>query len=78
VPGTLQFYAYANGSASNDVTSSVTWNSSNQQVASIGSGSSSAGLVTATATGTTNITATITNTTTGQQVSSQTVVLTVQ
>ncbi len=76
--GTLQFYAYANGSANNDVTQSVTWTSSNTQVAGISSGSSSGnGLATAVAAGTTNITATITNTTTGQLVSSQTIVLTV-
>ncbi|MGC2111615.1 MAG: Ig-like domain-containing protein [Candidatus Korobacteraceae bacterium] len=77
VPNTLQFFAYANGSASNDVTSSVSWTSSNTSVATIGSGSSSAGLVTSVAAGSTNITATTTNSTTGQMVSSQTVVLTV-
>jgi len=77
VPGQLQLYAYANGSASNDVTSAVSWNSSNTSVATIGSGSSSAGTISATAAGTTNITATTTNSTTGQQVSSQTLVVTV-
>jgi trimeric autotransporter adhesin len=78
VPNTLPFYAYANGSAQNDVTQSVTWTSSNTQVASISSGSSSGnGVATAVAAGTTNITATITNTTTGQLVSSQTIALTV-
>ena len=76
--GTLQFYAYANGSAQNDVTQSVTWTSSNTQVATISSGGTSGnGLAQAVAAGTTNITATITNTTTGQLVSSQTIVLTV-
>ncbi len=77
--GSLQFYAYANGSANNDVTQAVTWSSSNSStVASISSGNSSGnGLASAVAAGTTNITATATNTTTGQQVTSQTVVLTV-
>ena len=76
--GTLQFFAYANGSAQNDVTQSVTWTSSNTQVATISSGGTSGnGLAQAVAAGTTNITATITNTTTGQLVSSQTIVLTV-
>jgi uncharacterized protein YjdB len=76
--GTLQFYAYANGSAANDVTQSVTWTSSNTSVATMSSGGTSGnGLASAVAAGTTNITATITNTTTGQLVSSQTVVLTV-
>lgn len=76
--GTLQFYAYANGSAQNDVTQSVTWTSSNTGVATIASGGTSGnGLAQAVTAGTTNITATITNTTTGQLVSSQTIVLTV-
>ena len=77
--GTLQFYAYANGSAKNDVTQAVAWSSSNSgTVASISSGNSSGnGLATAVAAGTTNITATTTNTATGQLVSSQTIVLTV-
>jgi uncharacterized protein YjdB len=76
--GTLQFFAYANGSAQNDVTQSVTWTSSNTMVATISSGGTSGnGLATAVAAGTTNITATTTNTTTGQLVSSQTIVLTV-
>lgn len=76
--GQLQFYAYANGNAANDVTQSVTWSSSNSTVASISSGGTSGnGLATASSAGTTNITATTTNTTTGQLVSSQTVVLTV-
>ncbi len=76
--GTLQFYAYANGSAQNDVTQSVTWTSSNTSVATISSGGTSGnGVASAVAAGTTNITATITNTTTGQLVSSQTIVLTV-
>jgi uncharacterized protein YjdB len=78
VPNTLQFFAYANGSAQNDVTQSVTWTSSNTSVATISSGGTSGnGLVSAITAGTTNITATITNTTTGQLVSSQTIVLTV-
>ena len=76
--GTLQFFAYANGSAQNDVTQSVTWTSSNTSVATIASGGTSGnGLASAVAAGTTNITATTTNTTTGQRVSSQTIVLTV-
>jgi len=76
--GTLQFFAYANGSGSNDVTQSVTWTSSNTSVATISSGGTSGnGLASAVAAGTTNIVATITNTTTGQLVSSQTIVLTV-
>ncbi len=78
-PATLQFYAYANGDASNDVTQSVIWTSSNPSVAAISSGLSSGnGLATSVAAGTTNITATITNSTTGQVVISQTIVLTVQ
>jgi uncharacterized protein YjdB len=76
--GTLQFYAYANGSASNDVTQAVTWTSSNTNVASISSGNSSGnGLASAVSAGTTNITATTTNSATGQIVNSQTIVLTV-
>jgi hypothetical protein len=76
--GTLQFFAYANGSAQNDVTQSVTWTSSSQGVATIASGGTSGnGLASAVGPGTTNITATTTNTTTGQLVSSQTIVLTV-
>jgi trimeric autotransporter adhesin len=76
--GTLQFYAYANGSASNDVTQAVTWSSSNTGVATIASGGTSGnGLASAVAAGTTNITATTTNTATGALVSSQTIVLTV-
>lgn len=76
--GSLQFYAYANGSASNDVTQAVTWTSSNTSVATISSGGTSGnGVASAVAAGTTNITATTLNTTTGQQVSSQTIVLTV-
>jgi uncharacterized protein YjdB len=74
LPGTLQFYAYANGSTSNDVTSSVTWNLSNgNTVGSISSG----GLLTATNPGTTNVTATTTNTTTGQPVTSLPITVTV-
>jgi trimeric autotransporter adhesin len=79
VPNTLQFFAYSNGSASNDVTQAVTWTSSNTNVATISSGLPDGnGLATSVATGTTNITATTTNSTTGQVVSSQTIVLTVQ
>ena len=78
IPNTLQFFAYANNSSSNDVTQSVSWSSSNTQVATISSGLSSGnGLATSVAAGTTNITATTTNTTNGQRVSSQTIVLTV-
>jgi hypothetical protein len=78
-PATLQFFAYANGSAANDVTQAVTWTSSNTQVATISTGLSSGnGLATSVAAGTTNITASTTNTTTGQTVNSQTIVLTVQ
>lgn len=74
----LQFYAYGNGDASNDVTQSVTWSSSNPSVATISSGLASGnGLVTSVAPGTTSITATTTNSA-GQAVNSQTVVLTVQ
>jgi uncharacterized protein YjdB len=77
-PATLQFYAYADGDASNDVTQGVTWTSSNQSVATISSGLSSGnGLVTGVAAGTTNITASTTNST-GQVVNSQAIVLTVQ
>jgi uncharacterized protein YjdB len=77
-PATLQFYAYANGDASSDVTQSVTWSSSNPSVATIGSGLSSGnGLVTSVAAGTTNITANTSNSA-GQVVNSQTIVLTVQ
>ncbi len=78
-PNTLQFYAYANGSANNDVTNAVNWTSSNTQVASISTGlTSGSGLATSVAPGTTNITATTTNSATGQKVTSQTIVLTVQ
>ncbi len=74
----LQFYAYANGEASNDLTQSVTWTSSNPTVATISNGLSSGnGLATSVAAGTTNITATTTNSA-GQVVNSQTIVLTVQ
>jgi Bacterial Ig-like domain (group 2) len=58
VPATLQFYAYANGSASQDITNAVTWSSSNTGVATISTGlSSGSGLATSVATGTTVITA---------------------
>jgi trimeric autotransporter adhesin len=77
-PAALQFYAYGNGDASNDVTQSVTWSSSNPGVATVSSGLSSGnGLATSVAAGTTNITATTTNSA-GQVVNSQTIVLTVQ
>jgi uncharacterized protein YjdB len=77
-PATLQFYAYANGDASNDLTQTVTWTSSNPAVATISSGLSAGnGLATGVAAGTTNITATTTNSA-GQVVNSQVIVLTVQ
>ncbi len=77
-PATQQFYAYANGDASSDVTQSVTWTSSNPGVATVSSGLSSGnGLATSVAAGTTNITATTTNSA-GQVVNSQSIVLTVQ
>ena len=57
-PNTLQFYAYANGSASQDITNAVTWKSSNTNVATISTGLSSGnGLATSVTTGTTIITA---------------------
>jgi len=75
---TLQFYAYGNGDASNDLTQSVTWTSSDPKVATISNGLPSGnGLVTSVGTGTTNITATTTNSA-GQVINSQTIVLTVQ
>jgi uncharacterized protein YjdB len=73
VPAILQFYAYANGDASNDLTQSATWTSSNPTVATI----SANGLATSVAAGTTNITATTTDSA-GQVVNSQIIVLTVQ
>ena len=77
-PASLQFYAYANGDASNDVTQAVTWTSSNPGVATVSSGQPSGnGVVTSVGAGTTNITANITNSS-GHVVSSQTIVLTVQ
>ena len=77
-PATLQFYAYANGDASNDLTQSVTWTSSNPAAATISNGLPGGnGLAIGVAAGTTNITATTTNGA-GQVVNSQTVVLTVQ
>ncbi len=79
VPVTLQFYAYANGSSSQDITSAVTWSSSNTSVATISTGvGSGSGLATSVAAGTTNITATITNTSTNQVITSNTIALTVQ
>lgn len=78
VPASLQFYAYANGDASNDLTQSVTWTSSNPTVATISNGLSSGnGLASSLSAGTTNITATTKNGA-GQVVNSQTIVLTVQ
>jgi uncharacterized protein YjdB len=77
-PATLQFYAYANGDASNDVTQSVTWTSSNPSVATISSGQPNGnGVASSVAAGATNITATTTNSA-GHVVNSQTIVLTVQ
>lgn len=77
-PASLQFYAYGNGDASNDMTQAVTWTSSNPGVATVSSGQPSGnGLVTSVAAGTTNITATTTNSA-GQVVHSQAIVLTVQ
>ena len=77
-PATLQFFAYANGDASSDVTQAVTWTSSNPKVATIRSGASrDNGLATGVAAGTTNITASATNSA-GQVVNSQTIVLTVE
>ncbi len=79
VPMTLQFYAYANLSSSQDITTAVTWTSSNTNVATISSGvGSGSGLATSVTPGTTNITASITNTTNNQLVTSNTIVLTVQ
>ena len=79
-PATLQFYAYANLSSSQDLTNAVTWTSSNTNVATIstGLGSGGNGLATSVAAGTTNVTATITNTSSGLLVTSNTIVLTVQ
>jgi hypothetical protein len=79
-PATLQFYAYANGTASDDsdMTQGVTWTSSDPNVATITSGLPSGnGLVTAVAAGTTNIAATIKNSA-KNVVKSQTIVLTVR
>jgi len=79
-PATLQFFAYANGSSSQDLTQAVTWTSSNTSVATIstGLGTGGNGLATSVAAGTTNITATITNTDSGTLITSNTIVLTVQ
>ncbi len=58
IPSTLQFYAYANGIASQDITNAVTWSSSNTSVATISTGlSSGSGLATSVAAGSTVITA---------------------
>jgi hypothetical protein len=78
VPNTLQFYAYANMSASQDVTTAVTWTSSTPSVGTIGSGGSSAGLLSVTTMGTTTVTATITNSTTNQVITSNSCVVMVQ
>src|SRR5271157_641024 len=58
-PNTLQFYAYANGNSSQDITQAVTWKSSDVTKATISSGLSSGGngLVTSVAAGNTVITA---------------------
>ena len=59
VPATLQFYAYANGLVTQDITNAVTWSSSNTNVATISTGlTSGSGLATSVATGSTVITAT--------------------
>ncbi|MFZ0913712.1 MAG: Ig-like domain-containing protein [Candidatus Korobacteraceae bacterium] len=59
IPSTLQFYAYANGSANEDITNAVTWSSSNTSTATISTGlSSGSGVATSVAAGTTVITAT--------------------
>src|ERR1022692_3758140 len=61
IPSTLQFYAYANGSANQDITNAVTWSSSNTSTATISTGlSSGSGVATSVATGQTVITATST------------------
>lgn len=76
-PATLQFYAYANGLSSDDLTNAATWISSSTSVATISTGlSSGSGLVTSVAPGTTNITASIA--TTSGTVTSNTIVLTVR
>jgi uncharacterized protein YjdB len=76
-PAAMQFYAYGNGDASNDITETVTWTSSNPKVAIINSGLADGnGLLTTLSAGTTNITASTTNSS-GQAVNSQTIVLTV-
>ncbi|MGO9646591.1 MAG: hypothetical protein ACLPOO_00925 [Terriglobales bacterium] len=75
-PSTTQFYAFANGSISQDETQVVTWNSSNTAVGTISTGGSSGnGLLSVTAGGTTNVTATITNAATGALVTSNTVLV---
>ena len=59
IPSTLQFYAYANGSANQDITNAVTWSSSNTSTATISTGKGSgSGVATSVAVGTTVITAT--------------------
>ena len=76
-PATLQFYAYANGSGSQDITNAVTWSSSNTNVATISTGlSSGSGLATSVAAGTTIIRAQ--SATTNGTVTSNPITLTVQ
>jgi uncharacterized protein YjdB len=59
IPSTLQFYAYANGSANEDITNAVTWKSSDTSVATISTGlGSGSGVATSVKVGTTVITAT--------------------
>ncbi len=77
VPATLQFYAYGNGLATQDITNAVTWTSSNTNVATISSGlSTGSGLATSVAAGTTTITAQSAGST--GTVTSNSIVLTVQ
>src|SRR5208337_468944 len=81
IPGspnvTLQFYAYANMSSSQDITNAVTWTTSNPSVATISNGLSSGnGLVTSQNTGTTVITAS--STTSTGTVTSNAITVTVQ
>lgn len=77
VPATLQFYAYGNGLATQDITNAVTWRSSNTNVATISTGlSTGSGLATSVAAGTTVITAQSAGST--GTVTSNSIVLTVQ
>ena len=76
-PATLQFFAYANGSTSLDVTNAVSWSSSNTSAATISTGlSSGSGLATSVAAGSTNISATLA--TGSGTVTSNVIALTVQ